>query len=102
MARVIKFLRGNKAQNEAYIGSLGTFTVDTELDCIRLHDGVTPGGIIIPNINMIRTLFLNDPNYTLNMDGGTLSQTQDTTYDSNVGANEPTPGSAIIYDGGSA
>lgn len=42
-----QFLRGNTAQNNAYTGQPGEITVDTELNQIRLHDGVTAGGHII-------------------------------------------------------
>lgn len=44
-----QFLRGNTAQNNAYTGQPGEITVDTELNQIRVHDGVTPGGHIIAN-----------------------------------------------------
>jgi len=36
--------RGNTAVSSAYIGPVGEVTVDTDLDTIRVHDGVTPGG----------------------------------------------------------
>lgn len=40
----IKFLRGNTAQNDAYTGALGTFTIDTQRRTLRIHDGTTAGG----------------------------------------------------------
>jgi uncharacterized protein YbjQ (UPF0145 family) len=39
--------RGNTAQSEAYTGLLGEVTIDTGLNCLRIHDGVTPGGDIV-------------------------------------------------------
>jgi hypothetical protein len=39
--------RGNTAQSEAYTGLLGEVTLDTELNCLRIHDGITPGGEIV-------------------------------------------------------
>ena len=36
--------RGNTAVSSTYVGPLGEVTVDTDLDAIRVHDGVTPGG----------------------------------------------------------
>ena len=36
--------RGNTAVSSTYIGPVGEVTVDTDLDTIRVHDGVTPGG----------------------------------------------------------
>jgi hypothetical protein len=39
--------RGNTAQSEAYTGLLGEVTIDTDLNCLRIHDGETPGGEIV-------------------------------------------------------
>ena len=36
--------RGNTAVSSAYTGPVGEVTVDTDLDTIRVHDGITPGG----------------------------------------------------------
>jgi hypothetical protein len=54
--REIKFLRGTKEQNDAYIGESGTLTIDQTTMEIRLHDGVTPGGFRLVNIGTIRDL----------------------------------------------
>lgn len=45
----VQWRRGDTAANDAYTGPVGSFTVDTELNSIRIHDGVTPGGVTIPN-----------------------------------------------------
>lgn len=36
--------RGNTAVSSAYTGPVGEITIDTDLETIRVHDGVTPGG----------------------------------------------------------
>lgn len=43
----ILFKGGTTAENDAYTGGLKELTVDTEAGTIRLHDGITPGGIVI-------------------------------------------------------
>lgn len=40
----IQFLRGTTAENDAYTGREGEFTVDLEKNELRLHDGETKGG----------------------------------------------------------
>jgi hypothetical protein len=99
MAKQIKFLRGTTAQNDVYVGPPGTFTIDLDRMEIRLHDGETAGGFIIPNYTTIQAIFSETTSIAI--DGGTTSQTQTVTY-SGAGA-EPVPaGSAMIYDGGGA
>ena len=44
----VRFLRGTEAQNDAYTGLQGEVTVDTDNKQLRLHDGVTPGGVVLP------------------------------------------------------
>lgn len=41
------FKGGTAAENDAYTGALRELTIDMENGSIRLHDGVTPGGIVI-------------------------------------------------------
>ena len=40
----VLFRRGTTAQNDNYVGPLASITIDTTLNQIRLHDGVTIGG----------------------------------------------------------
>jgi len=47
--------RGNTAVSSAYIGPVGEVTVDTDLDTIRVHDGVTPGGHLASSSYMGQT-----------------------------------------------
>lgn len=42
-------LRGTTVWNDAQIFPVGVFTYDTDLHNIRMHDGVTAGGYVIPN-----------------------------------------------------
>lgn len=41
----IQFKRGDKARNDAYVGKPGSISIDHETKTIRVHDGVTPGGL---------------------------------------------------------
>lgn len=43
--RQVLLKRGTTVRSEAYVGPLGELTLDTDLDTVRVHDGVTPGGI---------------------------------------------------------
>src|SRR5690606_36831939 len=44
-----QLIRGNTAFNDSYIGNAGEITVDLQTKEMRLHDGSTPGGVVIPN-----------------------------------------------------
>ncbi len=58
----IQFVRGTTAANQAYTGPAGTFSIDTQLKQVRIHDGVTAGGSVIPGIadlNALQTLIQN-------------------------------------------
>ena len=39
--------RGTTTKNLAYTGPAGEVTIDTDLDTLRIHDGVTPGGNVV-------------------------------------------------------
>ncbi len=43
----VQFKGGTTAQNNAYTGAIRELTIDLERGSLRLHDGVTPGGIVI-------------------------------------------------------
>lgn len=47
MARQIRLRRGTTAQNTSFTGAQGEVTMDTDLNTLRVHDGATPGGIIM-------------------------------------------------------
>ena len=52
-ARQILIKRGNALVSQSYIGPSGEITLDTTLNTIRVHDGVTPGGTIIPTVSNV-------------------------------------------------
>lgn len=47
MTKTIQLLRGTTVQNDAFTGSAGEITVDTQKHELRVHDGSTQGGHII-------------------------------------------------------
>lgn len=47
-AKQVKRRRGTTAENDAFTGAEGEIVVDTERHELRVHDGVTQGGHIIP------------------------------------------------------
>lgn len=49
MTRVLQIRRGTSAQHENFVGLPGEITMDTDNKTIRLHDGVTLGGITVGN-----------------------------------------------------
>lgn len=51
--RVLQIRGGGTAEMDALVGSPRELTIDTERNEIRLHDGVTPGGKRILNIDQI-------------------------------------------------
>jgi len=61
---MIQFIRGNTLANDGYTGPVGSLSVDTQAGNIRLHDGVTPGGWVIANIDntgAVKTISANSP-----------------------------------------
>lgn len=53
MAKKLQILRGTTAQNDAYTGSIGELTMDTEKVELRIHDGTTQGGKAINDTGFI-------------------------------------------------
>ena len=47
MSKILKFKRGTTAKNNAYVGSDGELTVDTNKKTIVVHDGLTNGGSVL-------------------------------------------------------
>lgn len=47
--KVTQRIRGTTLWNAAQLFPEGTFTYDTQLHQLRLHDGVTVGGFVVPN-----------------------------------------------------
>lgn len=51
----LQIKRGTQTQNETFIGLPGELTMDTDSKTLRLHDGETPGGIVIAPGNVSGT-----------------------------------------------
>lgn len=56
MPTTVKFRRGTTAQNDAFTGAEGELSVDTTLDTIRVHDGVTAGGFAMARASDLDTI----------------------------------------------
>ncbi len=50
MSRIIQHRRGNSAQHQNFVGAPGEITYDTDLNTLRVHDGKTPGGVVLAKI----------------------------------------------------
>tara|TARA_A100000164_G_scaffold379556_1_gene424152 strand:+ start:495 stop:1307 length:813 start_codon:yes stop_codon:yes gene_type:complete len=48
MPTQLQLRRGTTSQNNSFTGAVGELSVDTDLDQIRIHDGSTAGGILVP------------------------------------------------------
>lgn len=46
-ARQIQIRRGTTADHENFTGALAEITMDTDIKTLRVHDGQTPGGILL-------------------------------------------------------
>ena len=52
----VLFRRGTTAQNDNYVGPLASITIDTTLNQVRLHDGLTIGGHVIANMTDVQAV----------------------------------------------
>jgi hypothetical protein len=57
--RQVLLKRGNTAASSTYTGPVGEVTVDTTLRAIRVHDGVTAGGWVMPSSTSLINLAAN-------------------------------------------
>jgi len=67
MPTVLQFRRGTTAQNNAFTGSAGEVSIDTDLDTLVVHDGSTAGGHTLVTDTATQTLTnktLTSPNIT--------------------------------------
>ena len=60
MTRVLKFRRGTTAEHAVFAGAEGEVTVNTDKDCLVVHDAFTVGGIEHVNLNSIQRLTNKD------------------------------------------
>jgi hypothetical protein len=56
MPTILQFRRGTTAQNDAFTGSVGEVSIDTQKDTFRVHDGSTAGGSEIVSTAATQTL----------------------------------------------
>jgi uncharacterized coiled-coil protein SlyX len=52
-ARQILLKSGNGAQVSTYVGPVGEIILDTSLSTLRIHDGQTVGGVVVPTEEMV-------------------------------------------------
>ena len=75
MATRLQLRRGTEAENNAYTGAVGEITIDTTNEVIRIHDGVTPGGVATVMANSDQTLITGNllpaANVTYNLGNST-------------------------------
>ena len=55
MPTQVQFRRGTTAQNNAFTGSSGELSVDTDNNVVRLHDGSTAGGYELAKADLSNT-----------------------------------------------
>ena len=56
MPTVVQFRRGTTAQNNNHVGAAGEISIDTDLNTIRVHNGVDSGGFSTVTENGPQTL----------------------------------------------
>ena len=56
MATQVQFRRGTTSQNNAFTGAQGEITIDSQVWTIRIHDGSTAGGKVVPTLTATQTL----------------------------------------------
>src|SRR5210317_2545447 len=92
MPTILQLRRGTTAENDAYTGSVGELTVDTDLNKLRLHDGSTAGGDTIGdgsgNIQIGVTgnneIDTSSGNLTIDSAGGTVTVDDNLTVSGNL------------------
>src|SRR6056300_1633888 len=92
MPTILQLRIGTTAENDAYTGSVGELTVDTDLNKLRLHDGSTAGGDTIGdgsgNIQIGVTgnneIDTSSGNLTIDSAGGTVTVDDNLTVSGNL------------------
>lgn len=59
MSKIVQQLRGTTTEMDAVTHPSGVITIDTQRNEIRLHDGETPGGIRVANLEALKALFVS-------------------------------------------
>ena len=82
MSIEIKFRRGTTTEHNSFTGANGEITVDTTIQTLRVHDGVTAGGVRIArydevvsssNLQSVSTHILPSANVTFDLGSDELS-----------------------------
>lgn len=55
MAKVIQWKHGSSEDSAVFTGALKEITIDDDLHTIRLHDGETPGGVLLARVAEVPT-----------------------------------------------
>src|SRR6056300_1213273 len=92
MPTILQLRRGTTAENDAYTGSVGELTVDTDLNKLRLHDGSTAGGDTIGNgsgniqigVTGNNEIDTSSGNLTIDSAGGTVTVDDNLTVSGNL------------------
>lgn len=53
MSRQIQIRRGTAAEHETFTGAIGEVTMDTTNNTLRVHDGVTAGGVALARADAV-------------------------------------------------
>lgn len=61
MAKQVKRRRGSTAEHATFVGAAAELSVDTDKWTVVVHNGVTPGGVVLARVGDI-TILRNDIN----------------------------------------
>ncbi len=61
MAIQVQLRSGTTPENNVFVGALAEVTVDTDQNTLRVHDGVTPGGVTLATNGYVNTAANNVP-----------------------------------------
>jgi len=71
MARQIQIRRGSAAAHANFTGAVGEITMDTTNKTLRVHDGITPGGVELARADKVSNVVQLPDNYDFVIDCGT-------------------------------
>ena len=96
MPTTLQLRRGTTSQNNAFTGSVGEVSVDTDKDTLRVHDGATAGGFEVVTTSATQTLTnktLTSPIFTNAAFAGasfTFEGATDDSFETTLIATDPT------------
>lgn len=111
MSIEVKFRRGTSAEHSSFTGANGEITIDTTIKTLRVHDGVTAGGIRLAkysdlgsaaNLESVSTNIVPNANVTLDLGTAELAW-RDLYLSGNTiyleGNKISTTGNTVIFQG---